>query len=84
MIVISFDEMHKENPSTVRQCFTNLVFGYKCSPFVLNATVHHHLTKTIDFEEIKQYSLIYSSTILELHSTCYPTLSSFIALLNQL
>ena len=48
-----FDDMHRENPSSFKYCFTGLVFGLTCSPFVLNATVHHHLTKNIDVKKIK-------------------------------
>ena len=48
-----FDDNHKENQFIVEYRFTRLVFGLTCNPFLLNATVHHHLTKYIDLEETK-------------------------------
>ena len=36
-----FDDIRKENPSIVEYRFTHLVFGLS-SPFLLDATVHHH------------------------------------------
>ena len=40
-----FDGIHKENPSIVEYYFIRLAFGLTCSPFLLNTTVRHHLTK---------------------------------------
>ena len=50
---LCFHDIHKENPSLFEYHFTHLVFELTCSPFLLNATVRHHLTKYIDLEEIR-------------------------------
>ena len=50
---LCFHDIHRENPSLFEYHFTHLVFELTCSPFLLNATVRHHLTKYIDLEEIK-------------------------------
>ena len=65
-----FDDIQKENPSIVEYHFTRLVFGLTCTPFLLNATLRHHLTKYINLEEIK---LVIERLILNLYVNDFPT-----------
>ena len=44
------EDIHNTNPSFITLRFARLVFGLTCSPAILNAVLHHHLTQysTID------------------------------------
>ena len=44
------EDIHNTNPSIITLRFARLVFGLTCSPAILNAVLHHHLTQysTID------------------------------------
>ena len=37
-------DSESENPSIIKLRFTRLAFGLTCSPYILNATIRHHLT----------------------------------------
>ena len=44
------DDIHDANPNIITLRFACLVFGLTCSPAILNAVLHHHLTQysTVD------------------------------------
>ena len=44
------EDIHNTNPNIITLRFARLVFGLTCSPAILNAVLHHHLTQysTID------------------------------------
>ena len=39
------DDLEKDNPNVVIKCFTSVVFGLNCSPFLMSATVQNHMQK---------------------------------------
>ena len=42
-----FDDVHNGNCKMICLRFTRVVFGVSCSPFLLNATLQHHLNKYV-------------------------------------
>jgi len=42
-----FDDIHSDNCKMICLRFARVVFGVSCSPFLLNATLQHHLDKYI-------------------------------------
>ena len=42
-----FDDAHSKNCKMICLRFTRVVFGVSCSPFLLNATLRHHLDKYV-------------------------------------
>ena len=42
---VRVDDTDSENPNIVVKCFNGVVFGVASSPFLLNATIRHHMTK---------------------------------------
>ena len=39
------DDVDKEDPNLVVYRFCRVIFGMNCSPFLLNATLNHHVTE---------------------------------------
>ena len=39
------DDVTKDDPNIIPLCFIRVVFGVSSSPFLLNATISHHLKK---------------------------------------
>ena len=39
------DDINSEDPNIVIYRFCRVIFGMNCSPFLLNATLKHHVTK---------------------------------------
>ena len=42
-----YDNIHSENCKMICLKFTRVVFGVSCSPFLLNASLRHHLNKYV-------------------------------------
>ena len=45
------DDVTKENPEIIAKRFTSVLFGLKSSPFILGATLTHHMNKYRDINE---------------------------------
>ena len=46
------DDINKPNPEIVAKRFTSVLFGMSCSPFLLLATIIHHMTKFKDINPL--------------------------------
>ena len=44
MRFLCIDDIKKDNPYVEVYRFCRIIFGMKCSPFLLNATLRHHIT----------------------------------------
>ena len=47
-----FDNVFSANPVVVAYRFTRVLFGLVCSPFLLNATIRHHLTHPGKYDSV--------------------------------
>ena len=56
------DDIAKEEPEIIALRFTRVVFGVSLSPFLLNATIRHHL---------KQYSTKFPETVKRISRSIY-------------
>ena len=52
-----FDDIFSNNPKVIILRFLRVVFGIICSPFLLNGTIHYHLSKysSIDNEFVNRF-----------------------------
>jgi len=41
------DDSEPENPERIQLRFNRFAFGLTCSPYILNATIRHHLTEYV-------------------------------------
>ena len=46
-----FADLSSDDPKVIVYRFLRLVFGLTSSPFVLNGTIRHHLSKFLDIDE---------------------------------
>ncbi len=56
------DDIHDTSPDIITLRFARVVFGLTCSPAILNAVLHHHLT---------QYSTIYPTFVTKVLKSLY-------------
>ena len=52
------DDISKDKPEIITLCFTRVVFGVSSSPFLLNATIAHHIGqyKSVDPAFVEKFS----------------------------
>ena len=71
------DDIHSSSPNLVPLRFARLVFGLTCSPAILNAVLHHHLTQYSTIDPIFVTTLLKSLYVDDLASGSYNTESAF-------
>ena len=66
------NDCNAENPKIITLRFTRLVFGLTCSPYILNATLRHHLNSTMSSDPTFLENVILSIYVDDFASS-YPT-----------